>query len=237
MYRRHKHILSTAIVLLASSSSVCASVREATGLSLKGSGIVLIVAALVLLLAMLAGQSIRTAATKIPLLIARQRMRKLLSGRSDAILEDFILPGAYGGLTRIAFAVMTSNGIFCVHTVSKSGFVFGSANDAQWKVVDGVRESRFLNPLIQNEGRTRSLRQVVPDIPVSNLVVFTGSSQLSARPAENVIVASELAEYLDQYDFGAQKIENWDTVWMTIKSAAMTDDESRKDFSAQLSFS
>jgi hypothetical protein len=53
--------------------------------------------------------------------------------------------------------------------------VFGGEDEAQWTNIDGVHRQRFLNPLIQNEGRTRALQKVVPDVPVENLVIFTGS--------------------------------------------------------------
>jgi hypothetical protein len=32
-------------------------------------------------------------------------------------------------------------------------------------------------------------------------------------------------------------VDDWDAAWMTIKAAALVDEETRKDFDAQLSFS
>jgi hypothetical protein len=37
--------------------------------------------------------------------------------------------------------------------------------------------------------------------------------------------------------FGPSKVSDWDSVWMSVKSAALTDAETRKDMQAQLSFS
>jgi hypothetical protein len=37
--------------------------------------------------------------------------------------------------------------------------------------------------------------------------------------------------------FGPCEINDWNAVWLTVKSTALTDEESRKDFRAQLSFS
>jgi hypothetical protein len=81
------------------------------------------------------------------------------------------------------------------------------------------------------------LRKVVPDVPVANVVVFTGAVQFSARPAANVIHVRDLQNYIAKFVFGPCKIDDWDAVWLSIKAAALTDEESRKDFRAQLSFS
>ena len=91
--------------------------------------------------------------------------------------------------------------------------------------------------MIQNEGRTRALQNTVPDVPVANLVVFTGSVQFTSPLEKNVIHVKDLASYIAKFDFGPCKINDWDAVWLTVKSAALTDEDSHKDFRAQLSFS
>jgi hypothetical protein len=40
-----------------------------------------------------------------------------------------------------------------------------------------------------------------------------------------------------KFAFGPCKVDDWDAAWMTIKAAALVDEETRKDFDAQLSFS
>lgn len=153
------------------------------------------------------------------------------------MLEDFILPGAYGGLTHIDYAILTSGGILCIETKHYNGIVFGAADEPQWTNVDGVHRRKFLNPLIQNEGRTKALQKIVPNVPVANLVVFTGTVQFTTPLAKNVIHVRDLNSYIAKFVFGPCKIKDWDAVWFTVKSAALTDEETRKDFRAQLSFS
>jgi hypothetical protein len=87
------------------------------------------------------------------------------------------------------------------------------------------------------EGRTKALQKVVPKVPVANLVVFTGSVQFTSPLEKNVVHVRDLNSYIAKFVFGPCKIKDWDAVWMTVKAAALTDDESRKDLSAQLSFS
>lgn len=207
-----------------------------TGLTNIGPGLAFIAIAggivLTLLLRPTVTSLLRLATEKI----GRRRISQILWARTANVLDDFILPGAYGGLTRIDHAILTSGGIICIQTKHYNGVVFGEPNEPQWTNVDGVQRRKFLNPQIQNEGRANALRKVMPDLPVANLVVFTGSVDFTSPRAANVIHLRDLDRFIQRFEFGPSPISDWDAVWLTIKSAALTDDDSRKDFDAQLSF-
>ena len=166
--------------------------------------------------------------------IGRFRIRRALEARSPDVLHDFILPGAYGGLVKVDHAILTAGGILCIQTKHYSGIVFGEHEEPQWTNVDGATRQRFLNPTIQNEGRTRALRNVVPDVPVDNLVVFTGNVEFPTPPPKNVITLDRLNSFIDKHVFGPSKVKDWDAAWLTVKSAAMTDEATRKDLQAQI---
>jgi len=168
--------------------------------------------------------------------IGQYRIRSALEKRSPDVLHDFILPGAYGGLAKIDHAILTAGGILCIQTKHCNGIVFGGEEEAQWTNVDGVHRRRFLNPLIQNEGRTRALRKVVPDVPVENLVIFTGSVEFTSAPPSNVIHVDKLESFIAKHVFGPSKIKDWQAVWLTVNSAVLRDAAARKDFAAQISF-
>ena len=217
--------------------SVAADEAVVTGLTNTGIGMFLFAVAGALLITLLFRASATHVARLVTARIGRNRIRKILNSRSPDVIEDFILPGAYGGLTHIDHAILTSGGILCIRTKHYNGVVFGDADEPQWTNVDGIHRRKFLNPLIQNEGRTRALNKVVPDVPVASLVVFTGSIQFTSPLESNVIHVRDLDTYIAKFVFGPCKIDDWHAVWMTVRAAAMTDDDSRKDFDAQLSFS
>ena len=166
--------------------------------------------------------------------IGELRIRRALEARSPDVLHDFILPGAYGGLTKIDHAILTAGGILCIQTKHYNGIVFGGEDEAQWTNVDGTVRRRFLNPLIQNDGRSRALQNVVPDVPVANVVVFTGSVEFPTPPPKNVIRVTAIDSFIAKFVFGPSKVEDWDSAWLTVKSAALTDEATRKDFQAQI---
>ena len=217
--------------------SVAANEEVVTGLSNTGVGVFIIAVAAALLITLLFRASATHVARMVTERIGRHRMRKILNRHSANFIEDFILPGAYGGLTHIDYAILTSGGILCIQTKHYNGIVFGEAKEPQWTNVDGVHRRKFLNPLIQNEGRTKALQKVEPKVPVASLVVFTGAVQFTSVLEKNVVHIRDLERYISKFVFGPCKIDDWDAVWMTVKAAALTDEESRKDFNAQLSFS
>ena len=228
---------ATLIVLPSIAADGTTDTGVVTGLSNTDIGLFIIAIAAALLLTLV----FRASATHVARIavekIGKRRIHKILHARSPDLLEDFIIPGAYGGLTHVDYAILTSGGILCIETKHHNGIVFGGADEPQWTNVDGVHRRKFLNPLIQNEGRTKALRKIIPGVPVANLVVFTGSVQFTTPLEKNVIHVHSLNSYIAKFVFGPCKIKDWDAVWFTVKSAALTDEETRKDFRAQLSFS
>jgi len=213
------------------------STEAVTRLSNVGPAMFVIAIACALLLTLFFRASATRVASLVTAEIGKRRIRRGLMQKNRDVLEDFILPGAYGGLTKIDHAILTSGGIICIQTKHYNGIVFGGPEEPQWTNVDGVQRRKFLNPMIQNEGRTKALQKVVPKVPVANLIVFTGSVQFTSPLEKNVIHVRDLNSYIAKFVFGPCKIKDWDAVWMTVKAAALTDEETRKDLSAQLSFS
>ena len=248
MIRRLLSVLSVWLIAMpafASDAEPTAAVSTAaestpevvTGLTHVGPAMFVIALACALLLTLLFRASATHVARQVTARIGKRRIRRILQQKSQDVLEDFILPGAYGGLTKIDHAILTSGGIICIQTKHYNGVVFGGPDEPQWTNVDGIRRRKFFNPMIQNEGRTKALQKAVPKVPVANLVVFTGSVQFTSPLEKNVIHVRDLNSYIARFEFGPCKIKDWDAVWMTVNAAALTDEETRKDLSAQLSFS
>lgn len=239
MTRRPGHGLSASGLLLGACATASAQGDDTslvTGVTNIGPGLAIVAIAAGLLLTLILRPTIAMVARTLTQNLGRQRISRILRARSSNVLDNFILPGAYGGLTRIDHAILTSGGILCIQTRHYNGIVFGEPDDAQWANVSGGQRRRFLNPQIQNEGRAAALRKVVPDVPVANLVVFTGNVEFTTTRDKNVIRLSELEGFIARFEFGPCKVSDWDAVWLTVLSAALTDQDSRKDFDAQLSF-
>ena len=220
----------------AAAQQAVADAPRVTGVTNVGPALVMLAIATGLILTLILRPTAIALVHKVKEELGDRRITRILGNRSTDVLHDFIFPGAYGGLTRIDHAILTSAGIICIQTKHCDGVVFGEPDDPQWTNVDGVHRRRFLNPQIQNEGRARALRKVVPNLPVANLVVFTGKVEFTADRRKNVIHLSELDSFITKFELGPSKVDDWNSIWLTVKSSALTDEESRKDFDAQLSF-
>ncbi len=236
MIRRLAQHLSAGGLLAASPLGFAQANDTVTGITNLGPALVILAIAGGLLLTLLLRPTVTALARTVTEKLGRRRIAKILRAKSPHVLDDFIVPGAYGGLTRIDHAMLTGGGILCIQTKHYNGVVFGEPDEPQWTNVDGIQRRKFLNPQIQNEGRANALRKIVPELPVANLVVFTGSVQFTNARDKNVILLRDLESFIAKFEFGPSKIKDWDAVWLTMKSAALTDDESRKDFNAQVSF-
>lgn len=179
-----------------------------------------------------AGHFMRFATAKL----GRYRIQRALLARSKDVLSDFLLPGAYGGLAKIDYAIMTAGGILCIRTVHMNGIVSGGEDEAQWTNVDGISRKRFLNPIIQNEGRRRAIQQVMPDVPIANLVIFSGKVEFTAEMPKHVIHVDAFESFISKFVFGPSKVDDWDAAWLTLRAATLTDPSDFKDFEAQISF-
>jgi len=216
--------------------AVAAETAVATGITSVGPAVFMFTIGGALFLTLIFRKAATQVAHYFVSRLGEYRIRRALAARSKDVLHDFMLPGAYGGIAKIDHAIMTAGGILCIQTKHYNGVVFGEPDEPQWTNVDGVTRRRFLNPLIQNEGRTRALQKIVPEVPVANLVIFTGSVEFTSAPPKNVIRVGQLESFIAKFVFGPSKVEDWDAVWMTVKSAALTDDETRKDHASQLGF-
>ena len=166
----------------------------------------------------------------------QSRVNAILGKHSQAVLKDLLLESPYGGLTRVDYAIRLAGGIVCMRSKLATGEVVGDAEEPQWRLIESGRKRPFLNPVIQNEGRAATLRNLAPDLPVVNLVVFGGDVSLNPSLGDNVIRLADLDRYLSELSFTQDSKIDGDAAWLKVRSAALTDDESQKDFAAQLSF-
>jgi len=224
------------VTAVAAVPAVALATGAPTGIQNTRPGFLIIAVAGALFLTLLFRGFATNIARAVTARTGRRRISRVLHQRSANVLENFILPGAYGGLTSVDHVLLTSGGILCILAKHYNGIVFGEPDEPQWTNVDGIQRRKFLNPQIQNEGRTRALKKALPGVPIASVVVFTGSVQFTSPREKNVIHVRELDSYIAKHVFGPSRIEDWDAVWLSLKSAALTDDATRKDFAAQLTF-
>lgn len=167
---------------------------------------------------------------------ARRRLVKTLKYHGSDVLEDLILPGAYEGLTRIHFAVLTPGGILCVHAKHCDGTIAGGAESPQWACTGENHRHQFLNPVIQNAGHVKAIAHIAQGVPIKSLVVITGAARFDIPAGADVIHADDLDACITSWKCGQPDVPHIGDAWRALQAAALTDAASRKDLDAQLSF-
>jgi hypothetical protein len=217
--------------------AIAADTSVATGITSIGPSMFIFTIAIALLLTLAfrasASRFTRVLATRI----GRRRIHSCLAANCLHQAQDFILPGAYGGLARIDHAALYQHGIVCIRAVHFHGKIDGDADDPQWTSSSGFSTKRFLNPLIQNEGRARAIRKVLPGTAVVNLVIFTGKVEFGAPQPSNVIELEQLSRFLHDFSTQSENDPVPDAAWQMLSAAIQHDAAAQKDFAAQISFS
>lgn len=112
------------------------------------------------------------------------------------ILYNCYIPKPDGGTTEVDIILIHETGIYVIESKNYKGWIFGSENDTYWtqtlykKNVYGaksVRKNRFYNPVIQNKGHIKWLKQYLSmlDLPVFSYIVFGSNTTF-----KNVMVNS-----------------------------------------------
>ena len=123
----------------------------------------------------------------------RKTVLKLLKIGIDprAIFHDCYIRKASGQYTQVDLVVATRGGLLAFEIKDYSGWIFGHFRQRYWTHVlaYGREKHRFYNPIMQNNGHIRAIRENLPHnpgIPIYSIIVFFGNSKL-----KDVTIASD----------------------------------------------
>ena len=111
-----------------------------------------------------------------------------------AIFHDLYVKKSNGGFSQIDLVVATKSGIIVFEVKDYSGWIFGNGNQTNWTQVlaYGNWKFRFYNPVKQNQGHIRHLRESLGEnVPFYSVILFSGNCHLrdiSSVPQGTTIV-------------------------------------------------
>lgn len=100
-----------------------------------------------------------------------------------AIFHDLYLQKKNGKFAQIDIVVATPQGLLAIEVKEYSGWLFGNEKQRYWTQVlnYGNEKYRFYNPIMQNAGHIRALREQSKQfakLPIFNVVLFAGDCTL-----------------------------------------------------------
>jgi len=83
-----------------------------------------------------------------------------LDPREYRVFHDLYVPRADGdGTSQIDHVVVSRFGVFVIETKNLGGWIAGRENEKQWTQKNGRQTRKIQNPLIQNRGHVKALRE------------------------------------------------------------------------------
>lgn len=107
-------------------------------------------------------------------------------------LEHVVIPDGLGGEIHIDWVLLTPEGLAVIEVKPYDGTVFCGDTLERWAVMHDGKRREFPNPLARLKDRIASVRTLVPDVPVTGWVLFTGAVDFPHGQAESVITTEQL---------------------------------------------
>jgi hypothetical protein len=113
------------------------------------------------------------------------------------IFHDLYIKKRDGTYSQVDIVVLTEVGVIVVEVKDFSGWIFGFGNNEKWVHYLGKMKYSFYNPIFQNEGHIRSLKNQLVEygnIPFYSLIIFYGKCEIkkvSDIPIDTMIIKSK----------------------------------------------
>lgn len=159
-------------------------------------------------------------------LFARDRrasFEKTLGSVSYECLSDVVLAKADDGEIHIDHVLLTEHGVYVIDAKKINGIVFGGDRLHDWTVLDQGRRYTISNPQAALFDRVAAVKQVVTDIPVEGLIVFSEGADFTKGQPAHVCVESQLRERLPVIRAGAHSPTHaaFKAQWQLLTEAAV----------------
>jgi hypothetical protein len=127
------------------------------------------------------------------------RLVRVFREISHEALEHAVIPDGLGGLIHLDWVLLTRSGLIVVEVKPFDGTIFCGEHLERWSWMHEGRRTEFDNPMARLRERIASVRTLVPDVPVSGCVLFTGRVEFPYGQADSVLTLEQLhARYSDQ---------------------------------------
>ena len=130
--------------------------------------------------------------------LVRNKLSKLDPTRYKTHNNVFLKLKA-GKTSQIDHVVISTFGLFVIETKNYSGWISGEERSEYWTQFFFRSKKRFLNPIWQNNGHVKALKEVLNDfgeISYIPIVVFSNKANLKRVNSEKVIFLNELTGFM-----------------------------------------
>ncbi len=123
-----------------------------------------------------------------------------LDSRKYKVLSNIIIQSG-NSTTQIDHILVSNYGIFVIETKNYKGLILGDEHSQYWTQVLYNRREKLYNPVNQNNGHVRALRNHLEDtkFPIYSFVVFNSGAELRINGCSNVGYPWDVLTFIKQH--------------------------------------
>jgi predicted RNA-binding Zn-ribbon protein involved in translation (DUF1610 family) len=134
--------------------------------------------------------------------------------------------------SQIDHLVISDFGIFVIETKNYKGWIFGNEHSDYWTQVIYKRKERLYNPIKQNLGHIKALKNCLieyPNLKYISIVVFLSKADLKVTTNTPVVYSHQLIKTIKKYsDINLTETEK-ETIFQKIKSCNLVDTYDKRE--------
>ena len=104
--------------------------------------------------------------------------------------------------SQIDHIIISDFGIFVIETKNYKGWILGNEKSEYWTQVIYKNKHKFYNPIIQNSGHVRALKNCLkefPNIDYKSIVVFSAKAKIKIDTTKDIINTRQLLKTIKKY--------------------------------------
>lgn len=158
------------------------------------------------------------------------RILKQLPEEKYSVINNLLLNNS-GYTSQVDHVVVSVYGIFVIETKTHQGIISGGENSEQWTQNIYGNKYEFRNPILQNYGHIKSLKQALDDyknVPFISIVAFSEQADLRVSSNIPVVYWPQILDVIYDYDNPVIKESDVGRITRLLKASNTDSKETRK---------
>lgn len=118
------------------------------------------------------------------------------------IITNIYIP-TEDGTTELDMVYITSSAIYVIESKNYSGWIFGNEKQRNWTSVIYKSKNKFFNPIWQNKKHIKYLKNVLGEIEIKSIIVFSNRCEFKKLDVgDNIVIKRNKLKETIQNDLG-----------------------------------
>lgn len=134
--------------------------------------------------------------------------------------------------SQIDHVVISDFGIFVIETKNYKGWIFGHENSEYWTQVIYNHKNKFYNPIRQNLGHIKALKNCLnnyPDLKYKSIIVFSTDAEIKVQTVTDVVHTPILLKTIKSYSQANLSKNDQENIFNRIKESNLIESYNKRE--------